>query len=572
VVRKGYNVMQSGRSKGETCLFLAAILLILIFASGTSTASSFDDGAVCTKVVFKDDFEDGDLEGWTIHLEEETARIAVEREDENGVLDSIGHVWSETGDPTWTNYVYELRFKPMNLAEPGYEWGCHVNFRLSDGERYVIGFYPNQIELWKDDGKGAHFSLDRSFQWWELGVWYYLRIVCFENTIQVYLDDQIFFEISDDEAPILNGRIGIETLPYNSHFQFDDVRVSLLLTPQNLEEILMEAEEVVQGAHNIGADVRQAQTKLNGAKVAFEEGRYEEALQLADDAVNLAIVAPLDPSLYRHSVLRDDFEDGDLIGWRVNFPEGNATSRIIEVEENHVWEVVGQTWSTTGNPEWRNYILDIKVMLVTERSNCRISVRMQDGEERYGVDLERWRLSMFKETRNEFSELESKNRVFATDIWYSVRFVCLQNSIGVYVDGTLILAHTDDSDPHLSGKIGLEGSPESHVRFDDVEVYDLISDVSDLINFARREIDNVASIGVDVSQAEETFEKALTAQNQGDNRRVEELVLEISEFLREAPLEQNLLILAALATVAPVFCLVFWIEVQRIVRRKLGRL
>jgi hypothetical protein len=571
VVRKEYNVMQSGRQKGDPSLFLVAVLFLLLLSSGTSTASSLDEGAVCTNVVFTDDFEDGDLKGWSIHLLEETARIAVEREDENGVLDSIGHVWSEAGDPAWTNYVYEVRFTPLNLPQPDHEWGCHINFRLSDGERYVIAFYPNEIDLWKDDGQGAHVTLDASFQRWEVGVGYDLRISCFETTIQVYLDNQLVFDVSDDEAPIVNGRIGIETLPYASHFQFDDVSVTLLITPQNLAEILREAEEVVEQASSSGADVREAETKLKGAKGAFEEERWEEALQLADDTVRLAIVASLDPSLYRYSVFCDDFEDGDLIGWTINFPEGNATSRIIEVEDNHVWDVVGQTWSTTGDPEWRNYILEVKVMFVNP-SDCQINVRMNGGEERYIINPFREGVWIRKAVESDSLEIERKEIAFQSNVWYQFRIHCLNNSVGVYINGTLALAYTDVLNPYLSGKIGLEGSPESHVRFDDVHVYNLVSDISELLNFARREIDTVASIGVDVSQAEEAFEEALTAQNQGDSRRVEELVLEISESLREAPLEQTFLMLAVLATVAPVICLVFWIEAQRTARKKLGRL
>ena len=64
-----------------------------------------------TFLIFKDDFEDGDLSGWSTHVNPEVEGSAwgVEREDDDHVLVGKGHCMAMAGYSDWVDYVFEFR-------------------------------------------------------------------------------------------------------------------------------------------------------------------------------------------------------------------------------------------------------------------------------------------------------------------------------------------------------------------------------------------------------------------------------------------------------------------------------
>ena len=134
------------------------------------------------------------------------------------------------------------------------------------------------------------------------------------------------------------------------------------------------------------------------------------------------------------------------------------------------------------------------------------------------------------------NEVRSKNLKscsvgFNSDVWYSLKIVCLENNIQIYVNDVLKINYTDEENPHLSGLIGLEpvtydGDKLSHIHFDDIRVSKIANtrDINDLIIYAQSEIDKAKEIHADVSDAELKLEQAKLDLDQEDYRMVQYLV------------------------------------------------
>ena len=143
-------------------------------------------------------------------------------------------------------------------------------------------------------------------------------------------------------------------------------------------------------------------------------------------------------------------------------------------------------------------------------------------------------------------------------IWYNVKIVCNGNNVKVYIDGVSRLDYTDETDPILSGFIGLEtvtpderkDSP-SRVFYDDVKVYRISTtgDVYDLVSYAESEIGKAREINADVTSAELKLEQARLALDQENYDEVQYLVDEAIWLAKRASIgEVSIKDLRALAT------------------------
>lgn len=239
---------------------------------------------------------------------------------------------------------------------------------------------------------------------------------------------------------------------------------------------------------------------------------------------------------HNYLVFQDDFEDGDIEDWVVNVPPDASpwSKAVVETDDgNYVLSERGHVWADAGDDSWANYTFEVKVKLLTS-GGPQINFRMTRS--RYFLGVHRGGLILNKEHPvNVHITLRRKEVSFDLDKWYTFRIVCIGNSIEVYVDGALILDYVDETDPLLSGRIGLEGAPDQHIHFDDVKVYTTHRlHVTHLIREAQDEIDEARMLGAETGQAEGKLAEAQAAFAEEDLSSAESLAEETIKLAKHS--------------------------------------
>lgn len=256
-----------------------------VIAENLEKIKSFTEG-LYTFLVFKDDFEDEEVEDWLMNIDSDAplgSSWAVELDDGNRALFEQGHVWAEAGDVTWTDYIFEVKIKVLSPG-PG---GGHINFRMLGAGRYFLVFNSNDhFTLSKEDPTGAFNNLVEMEVGLDLNVWYTVKILCVGNSIEVYIDDLLKINYVDTEDPILSGRIGLEST--SGSIYCDDVKVSKIASTSDISDLITYAQSEIDEAKEINADTNAAELKLEQAKQALDQEDYQMVQYLVDDAVWLA--------------------------------------------------------------------------------------------------------------------------------------------------------------------------------------------------------------------------------------------------------------------------------------------
>ena len=263
------------------------------------TAGSLERLEVSTEgfysfLLLKDDFEDGDLGDWRIEVDPEIegSSWGVEMDDDNHVLHGEGHCDFVAGDPEWTDYIFESRFRLVKGM-------AFINFRLTfkpeAPDRYTLRLSSFQLALLKGEkytGERHFTELKRTNIELDPETWYRLKIVCQREDIKVYLDDNLKLEYTDEDYPFLSGFIGLEPVPFEgskpSSVFFDDVKVSKGATTSDIDQLIKYAYSEIEKAREVNADVSVAELKLEQAERALDEENYQMFQYLLDEAVWLA--------------------------------------------------------------------------------------------------------------------------------------------------------------------------------------------------------------------------------------------------------------------------------------------
>ena len=268
---------------------------------------------------------------------------------------------------------------------------------------------------------------------------------------------------------------------------------------------------------------------------------------------SLEKVKPPMEGLYTFLIFKDDFEDGNFSDWLTWVsPEVEGSEWKVETEgDNHVLSGFGDCWGEAGDPEWIDYIFEVKIKLI--KGDAGIQFRMTpkpEGIERYIIMLYHQGIGGLCKTEiylkeERWNELKQIDFDLKRDEWYTVRIICLENNIKVYLDDVLKLDYTDEDDPNLSGFIGLgvswyEDYKPSHILFDDVKVSRIATtgDIGDLITYAQSEIDEAREINADVSAAELKLEQARQALTQEEYKMVQYMVDEAVWMAKRASVGQ----------------------------------
>jgi hypothetical protein len=163
---------------------------------------------------------------------------------------------------------------------------------------------------------------------------------------------------------------------------------------------------------------------------------------------------------------RDDFEDGDLVGWEGLDPcwsveNGECSGEYFNAPSGILELIV------TGDAGWKDYTVMCKMRFVVIGHFAGISFR--DAGNRYGFVINTtkntaYAWKFFQGALTEPSEVPLPFTV-SMDTWYELKIVVEGTHFEFYIDGELACQFDDNSIP--SGKVGL-CVRNAHAYFDDL--------------------------------------------------------------------------------------------------------
>ena len=188
-------------------------------------------------------------------------------------------------------------------------------------------------------------------------------------------------------------------------------------------------------------------------------------LMLAGALAQAAV--PADPAGWQ-TLYREDFERGDLSGWKGSSADHFQHFQVVREGNNSVLAGEAHAKLILADGFWRDYRFKARVKMVDQTI---ISLGFRDTQcGNYAVsfapghvELER-QLGCYDSTR-----LASRGEAHEIGRWYTLEVVGRGASIQVYLDGSLKLEVTD-ANPVLGGGISVFVAQSGHALFDDLEV------------------------------------------------------------------------------------------------------
>jgi uncharacterized protein (TIGR03437 family) len=194
--------------------------LLLVATAGLVAAASQVPPAQPAdwQVLFRDDFEDGDADGWALNVIESQARgWQVEKEGNNHVFVGRGDGEARLVEGPWGDFRLAAKVKVVG------GW-----LDISSRNSYYAYY---DVRLQRDSLALSRVRLNSEFTWlanvpasYAPDRWYSLAIVGIGANIKVYVDDVLKIDYTDP-APVLLGGVGLG-MASGSEVRVDDVEVS----------------------------------------------------------------------------------------------------------------------------------------------------------------------------------------------------------------------------------------------------------------------------------------------------------------------------------------------------------
>ncbi len=193
------------------------VIFLLIFLIGFI---EFGIGENNESVLFEDDFEDGNAEGWILGPGWEVVS------DDSYVLKGQGHDLAQPIVRGWSDHSIEFRFKLLTEK-------FHFHFRVSEQRlspteniisKYFLEIQENLLYLKKQYGSNTD-SLDMTAVSLATNFWHTLKVEMEGTSIEIYLNDILAMDLTDQEGLILFGSFYFETFE-NTQVYIDDISVT----------------------------------------------------------------------------------------------------------------------------------------------------------------------------------------------------------------------------------------------------------------------------------------------------------------------------------------------------------
>jgi len=179
-----------------------------------ATAPAVSAPGAAGVILFQDDFQDGQPDGWQI-----TTAWYVQQEGNTYYFGSSGQggAWVPGGG-SWSDYEFQSTVRVT-------AGGVMLSYRLTHEGRYLLHLREDGLYLTKEYPKGNYTTLTQTAAP-SLSAWHQVSVVGYGGHLQVYVDRMLQLDYTDP-SPLLQGTIAVATLE-GSQAAVDDVLVTRL--------------------------------------------------------------------------------------------------------------------------------------------------------------------------------------------------------------------------------------------------------------------------------------------------------------------------------------------------------
>ncbi len=181
-------------------------------SADSSPEGSAQEGAGNENILFQDDFQDGQPDGWDV-----TAAWDVQQAGDLYTFEASGDggAWVPSGN-AWSNYAYQVsaRLDAGSLL---------LSLNLSQSGRYMVRMDEAGLYLVKESPSKNYTVVNQTGPV-SLGNWHHMDIRAYNGHVQVYVDNQLWVDYIDS-APLSKGTIAV-TSQDGSQVAVDDVLVT----------------------------------------------------------------------------------------------------------------------------------------------------------------------------------------------------------------------------------------------------------------------------------------------------------------------------------------------------------
>jgi hypothetical protein len=166
--------------------------------SATDTTVASSTGRISAdNILFRDDFQDGDTEGWQV-----SGAWVVQQDGDVYTFDATDSGFAAV--PKGVSWNGDYAFKAAYLLTAG---TLAFSFDVTTGSRYYVPIDQQRISLVKEDGAGNKTVLTQA-QAPELGKQHYITIAKQRGLIQVYVDKTLWLATTD-ASPLATGTVAV---------------------------------------------------------------------------------------------------------------------------------------------------------------------------------------------------------------------------------------------------------------------------------------------------------------------------------------------------------------------------
>jgi hypothetical protein len=179
---------------------------------------------------WRDDFEDGDLNGWKVIYNRDTTEWDVE----DGKLSARFKVRGEVADGSsismepaeWRDYTLEASVELVQKLGGHTEMGFGVRTDPSNGRCYtfVLHFVDNNLEINRHTSWFGYQKLKIEPYAISEDTWYRLKCSILGDHLSFYIDDELCAEVDAEEPVFKDGTVAIYVL--NVHMLIDDIVIT----------------------------------------------------------------------------------------------------------------------------------------------------------------------------------------------------------------------------------------------------------------------------------------------------------------------------------------------------------
>jgi hypothetical protein len=207
-------MLNRGKFHGRWIIILIASLVVAlpglaVQSTGIGMPNTYlasSNASSCGSILFSDDFNDGNADGWTTSGAGswfvENNYYVVDMGFGSGLMGK-----AVAGDAAWTDYIFELDL----YAEMGVDKG--FRFRYMDESNYyamdIVGSDYNFVNLVKvENGVGGTLALI-SYES-NSPEWHHAKVIVMGKRYTGFVGEDLVFDYTDTNSTITHGKIGLQ--------------------------------------------------------------------------------------------------------------------------------------------------------------------------------------------------------------------------------------------------------------------------------------------------------------------------------------------------------------------------